>query len=233
MNRADPLAGVAAVSFDLDGTLYSTRGLRRRVVGEAARQSLGRGSAAPFADLGTLRRAYRRAEAARRRGGRLDDDRTDDRADDRTDDRADDRADGWAASKAERLAAEGRLLLPVLRRIGPAPGVLPLLEVLRRRVGRVVVVSDYQAEAKLEALGLGGRFDRAYAAEEVGRLKPDPAVFRRALADLRIPPEALLHLGDRPETDGAAAAAAGCRALIRGRDFESFARLRAALDAPA
>ena len=121
----------------------------------------------------------------------------------------------------------------MLRRIGPAPGVLALLEVLRRRVGRVVVVSDYEPEAKLEALGLGGRFDGAYAAEEVGRLKPDPAVFRRALADLRIPPEALLHLGDRAETDGAAAAAAGCRALVRGRDFESFARLGAVLDAPA
>lgn len=213
MNRADPLAGVAAVSFDLDGTLYSTRGLRRRVVGEAARQSLGRGSAAPLADLRTLRRAYRRAEAARRRGGRLD--------------------DGWAASKAARLAAEGRLLLPALRRIGPAPGVLGLLQVLRRRAGRVVVVSDYEPAAKLEALGLGGRFDRAYAAEEVGRLKPDPAVFRRALADLGIAAEALLHLGDRAETDGAAAAAAGCRALVRGRDFESFARLAAVLDAPA
>lgn len=229
MNRADPLAGVAAVSFDLDGTLYSTRGFRRRVVGEAARQVVGRGSAAPFADLGTLRRAYRRAEAARRRGGRLDDDRADNWADDGADDRADD----WATSKAARLAAEGRLLLPALRRIGPAPGVLALLEVLRRRVGRVVVVSDYEPEAKLEALGLGGRFDGAYAAEEVGRLKPDPAVFRRALADLRIPPEALLHFGDRAETDGAAAAAAGCGALIRGRDFESFARLGAVLDAPA
>lgn len=213
MNRADPLAGVAAVSFDLDGTLYSTRGLRRRVVGEAARQSLGRRSAAPLADLRTLRRAYRRAEAARRRGGRLD--------------------DGWPASKAARLAAEGRLLLPALRRIGPAPGVLALLEVLRRRAGRVVVVSDYEPGAKLEALGLGGRFDRAYAAEEAGRLKPDPAVFRRALADLGIAAEALLHLGDRVETDGAAAAAAGCRALVRGRDFESFARLAALLDAPA
>lgn len=213
MNRADPLAGVAAVSFDLDGTLYSTQGLRRRVVGEALRQSLGRGRRAPFADLGTLRRSYRRAEAARRRGGRLD--------------------DGWAASKAARLAAESRLLLPVLRRLGPAPGVLPLLETLRRRVDRLVVVSDYEPGAKLEALGLDGRFDRCCAAEEAGRLKPDPAVFRRALADLGIAPEALLHLGDRADTDRAAAEAAGCRALIRGRDFESFARLAADFAAPA
>lgn len=213
MNRADPLAGVAAVSFDLDGTLYPARGLRRRVVGEALRQSLGRRPRAPFADLGTLRRSYRRAEAARRRGGRLD--------------------DGWAESKAARLAAEGRLLLPVLRRLGPAPGLLPLLETLRRRVGRLVVVSDYEPGAKLEALGLDGRFDRCCAAEEVGRLKPDPAVFRRALAGLGIPPEALLHLGDRADTDGAAAEAAGCRALVRGRDFESFARLGADFAAPA
>lgn len=222
MRAADPLAGVAAVSFDLDGTLYSTRGLRRRVAAEAVRRSFGRASAAPFADLGALRRAYRRAEAARRRGGALDGGRLDSG-----------RLDARAASKAARLAAEGRLLLPVLRRIGPAPGVFPLLALLRRRVGRLVVVSDYEPEAKLEALGLGAWFGRRYAAEEDGRLKPDPAVFRRALADLRIPPEALLHLGDRADTDGAAAAAAGCRALVRGRDFDSFPRLAADLAAPA
>ena len=43
-----PLAGITAVSFDVDGTLYSDRFLRTRVAWEAIR----RGS---LRDLGTLR----------------------------------------------------------------------------------------------------------------------------------------------------------------------------------
>lgn len=209
MSAPDPLRGVAAVSFDVDGTLYSTRGLRRRVLGEAVRRARELRSRAPLRDLRDLARFRRRAAAARKEGGFLD--------------------DGWAIRIAARLEAEERLLLPVLRRLGPAPGLIGLMEVLRFRVGRLIAVSDFVAEAKIETLGLEGRFERCYAGEEIGVIKPNPAIFRQALADLRIAPGALLHLGDRSETDGAAAGAAGCRALIRGRDFRSFGDLIATL----
>ena len=34
-----------------------------------------------------------------------------------------------------------------------------------------------------------------------------------------VAPEGILHLGDRPDTDGRMATAAGARAWIRGRDY--------------
>ena len=177
-----PLTGVVAVSFDVDGTLYSDRFLRTRVAWEAIR----RGS---LRDLRTLRN----------------------------------RRDS-SSDTAARLAAEARILIPVIRRLGPRSGVAELLERLRPRT--LIAVSDFDPEARLEALGLRGAFERVYAAERYGALKPDPRVFHAALADLGIPAAALLHIGNRADTDGPAARAAGCRALILGQDFASFGELR-------
>ena len=176
-----PLTGVTAVSFDVDGTLYSDRFLRTRVAWEAIR----RGS---LWELHTLRN----------------------RRDPSTD-------------ASARLAAEARILIPVIRRLGPRPGVAELLDRLRPYI--LVAVSDFDPEARLEALGLRGAFERFYAAERYGALKPDPRVFQAALADLGIPAAALLHIGNRADTDGGAARAAGCGALILGRDFTSFGEL--------
>jgi FMN phosphatase YigB (HAD superfamily) len=129
-----------------------------------------------------------------------------------------------ASNVSGRRAAEGRVLIPVLRRIGPRPGVVELLERLRPRT--VVAVSDFEPAARLDALGLRSFFDRIYAAERHGALKPDPRVFEAVLADLRVPPSALLHVGNRADTDGDAARAAGCQALILGEDFPSFRELQ-------
>ncbi len=176
-----PLTSVVAVSFDVDGTLYSDRFLRTRVAWEAIR----RGS---LRDLRTLR----------------------------------DRRDS-SSDTAARLAAEARILIPVIRRLGPRSGVAELLDRLRPRT--LIAVSDFDPEARLEALGLRGVFERVYAAERYGALKPDPRVFHAALADLGIPAAALLHIGNRADTDGPAARTAGCRALILGQDFASFGEL--------
>ncbi|MDE3260484.1 MAG: HAD family hydrolase [Acidobacteriota bacterium] len=175
------MTGVVAVSFDVDGTLYSDRFLRTRVAWEAIR----RGS---LRDLRTLRS----------------------------------RRDS-SSDTAARLAAEARILIPVIRRLGPRPGVAALLDRLRPRT--LIAVSDFDPVARLEALGLRGAFERVYAAERYGALKPDPRVFHAALADLGIPAAALLHIGNRADTDGPAARAAGCRALILGQDFASFGEL--------
>ena len=186
-------ASFAAVSFDVDGTLYGDGFLRARIALEAIRRL----------NPGALRDLYRfdkRAVAARAAGGALD--------------------RSWASTIPVRLEAEARLLIPVIRRRGPRAGAADLLTRLRPRT--LIAVSDFDAEAKLEALGLRHHFDHTYAAERYGALKPDPAVFRAALADLGIAPSTLLHVGDRPDTDGLAARAAGARALILGTDFASF-----------
>ena len=176
------LAGVAAVSFDVDGTLYSDRFLRTRVVLEAIR----RGS------LRDLHRLHNRRDPS--------------------------------PDIAARLDAEARVLIPVIRRLGPRSGAARVLDDLRPRTR--VAISDFDPEAKLEALGLRGYFERSYAAERTGALKPDPRVFHAALADLGIPASALLHVGNRADTDGAAARAAGCRALILGTDFTCLGEIR-------
>lgn len=181
-HKRPPLTDVVAVSFDVDGTLYSDRFLRTGVALEAIR----RGS---LRDLQHLR--HRRDPAS---------------------------------DVAARLEVEARILIPLIRRRGPRPGVAELLDRLRPRT--LIAVSDFDPEAKLEALGLRGVFERIYAAERYGALKPDPRVFHSALADLGVPGPALLHIGNRADTDGGAARAAGCRALILGRDFTSFGELR-------
>ena len=207
-----PLAGIAVVSFDVDGTLYPDRALPRLVVAEALRRALAGRPAEAWRDLAGLARFRREAEAARAAGGRL--------------------GPSWKSGLAGRRGREARLLVPVIGRIGPAPGLVAVLNRLRPLVAALAAVSDFAPEARIAALGLSGRFDHIYAAETLGALKPDPRVFRRVVDDLGIPPAALLHLGNRPETDGRAATAAGCRVRILGKDFSSFGELLETFSSP-
>ena len=72
-----------------------------------------------------------------------------------------------------------------------------------------VVVSDHPPLDKLAAMGLTG-WSAATSCRALGALKPLPDGLLATAAQLGIPPSALLHIGDRWETDGLAAAAAGC-----------------------
>jgi FMN phosphatase YigB (HAD superfamily) len=56
------------------------------------------------------------------------------------------------------------------------------------------------------------RFDAVVASVDCGWRKPDPRAFEAVAAGLDAPVESLVHVGDDPETDGAAAAA-GARSL--------------------
>ena len=126
---------------------------------------------------------------------------------------------------AGRLALERRWLAPAIARIGARDAVGELLRFLRMRVPCQVIVSDLEAEYKLASLGLREQFDAVYVGERIGALKPSPRLFQAVLRDLEIPSQRLLHIGDRPETDGAAARAASCRVLVLGQDFGSFRQL--------
>ncbi len=201
----DPFLGITAVSFDVDGTLYSDRALSAAVAAESLRCALAGHPAESLRELRRLRRFRREVELLRADRGLL--------------------PAGWRSGIARRLESETLLLLPAIRRIGPAAGVRALLNGLRVAGRIAVAVSDFESAPRIAALGLGECFDRIYAAEALGVLKPDAGVFRQAAADLRIPAGALLHLGNRPDTDGRAALAAGCRSLILGRDFPSFGEL--------
>ncbi len=133
------------------------------------------------------------------------------------------------ASIEERVALEQAWLSPEIAALGARPGVASTLRAFRARFEAQVALSDFEPTHKLASLGLLGCFDAIYSGERLGYLKPSPEPFRRILRDLGLQPESLLHIGNRPETDGAGAAAAGCRVLLLGQDFRSFAGLESML----
>ncbi|HKC24917.1 MAG TPA: HAD-IA family hydrolase, partial [Thermoanaerobaculia bacterium] len=125
-------------------------------------------------------------------------------------------ADDAAARCAEAVARE-------VGSVTRIPGVLPLLQFLRRRGLKTGVVSNLVSPhvAPLETLGLAGLFDaHAFSCDE-GIAKPEPEIYRRASERLGILPERLLFVGDSARNDVEAPAALGMRTAgvgVPGRD---------------
>jgi FMN phosphatase YigB (HAD superfamily) len=78
----------------------------------------------------------------------------------------------------------------------------------------VAVISNIGFDIRpiCEALGMHELIGAYVLSFEVGRCKPDPAIFEYACATLRVPPERALMVGDTPAD--AAAVKAGCRAYV-------------------
>ncbi len=77
-----------------------------------------------------------------------------------------------------------------------------LLEALRDRGLRLGLVSNafdppWLLQRDLEELGVRGRLDAVVFSSEIGRRKPDPAIFRRALDELGVGPRRAVFVGDR------------------------------------
>jgi HAD superfamily hydrolase (TIGR01549 family) len=231
-NPLDPARRVRAVLFDLDGTLYRQKPMRGLMALELAALAFSRPLQAPI--CWRVLSEFRRAQETLRRQGR-----------------------DWGAVGQLELAAQqtGRPVeqveaivsewmmerpLKYLRRCR-ADGLLPLLDFLNQRVIKVGVLSDYPAELKLKALGIGGRFSVVLCASapEIGAFKPNPRGFLAAAARWQVDPAEVLVVGDRPDADAAGAAAAGMPCVIIGTrkhssgDFlllNSLERLRDVLD---
>ncbi len=97
-------------------------------------------------------------------------------------------------------------------------GAAELLGELRARGLRTGVVSNFDGRlpALLEGLGLAPLLDVVVLPSEAGAAKPDPRIFRHALARLGVEAAATLFVGDDPEQDLAAARAAGLRPVDVG-----------------
>lgn len=95
------------------------------------------------------------------------------------------------------------------------PEVPATLAALATRGFRLAVVSNWDRRLPLllERLGLADRFAAIVVSSAVGREKPDPAIFRAALAALGVAPEEALHVGDHLREDVEGARAIGMRAL--------------------
>ena len=107
-------------------------------------------------------------------------------------------ADGYVAARAGVLAL--------------LPGALDLLVALRARGCKLGLVTNGFAAThheKIDRLGLRERMDAFFIADEIGMIKPDPALFRHACDVLGSVPERTAMVGDRYARDVLGAHEAG------------------------
>jgi FMN phosphatase YigB (HAD superfamily) len=201
------VAQFKALIFDLDGTLYRQEPVRRAMAWRILRAYLWH----PIQGLSTIRvlQAYRRAQETLRLTG----------------------VSGDPMAQQIRIAAqncklgESEVQSCVARWSGRAmdllsqalrPGLVELLQLAREKGMLLGVLSDYPAEAKLCAMGLRNYFDVVVSASdpEVQCFKPSPRGLEIVLRRQGLAKHEALYIGDRPEVDGAAAAAAGVQCAI-------------------
>ena len=214
-------SAVRAVVFDVDGTLYAQRPLRMVMLRAMLSHYLLRPHR--IMELYWLYhfRRHREALAERPHEGleRLQ----------------------YSAVAARFRVEEHRVRSVVERWIYRAPlrhlaacryrGVEGFLARLRDMGITVAFLSDYPAAEKLAAMGM--RSENAYSATDpsIDRLKPSPRGLQVIMADLGLRPGQCLMIGDRPERDGACAAAAGVPYRILGKgEADFYLRLAGELD---
>lgn len=122
----------------------------------------------------------------------------------------------------------------------PLPGLETCLEALRREGLRIAIATHRSGRGAvqiLEGFGLRGYFDAIVALEHIERVKPDPDPVLKALALVRVDPQAAAMVGDTPD-DIQAGRAAGALAIgvvtgAHSRDALQAAGADAVLDSLA
>jgi len=99
------------------------------------------------------------------------------------------------------------------------PDVLPALEDLRGRGLTLGLVSNFEAwlDGLLEHLGIRTLLDVRVISGAVGLEKPNPEIFRMALAEASVAPAASAYVGDNPFFDVDPALAVGMRGVLLDR----------------
>lgn len=118
--------------------------------------------------------------------------------------------------------AEIEALVGVWERLPAWPEAAEVLAEVRRRPLALAVFSngDYgMLDALMRTFPV--RFDRIVSVEG-GKFKPHPSVYRKALVEMGVPAEDLLHVAGSP-TDGAGATAAGLRTIWINRAGDAVA----------
>ncbi|QDV07153.1 Haloacetate dehalogenase H-2 [Planctomycetes bacterium Poly30] len=199
-----------AVLFDLDGTLYDQRPLRRAMLKELACAPLTKGPRGAWKVARCLRAFRIRREDLRDLG---------------------DGSEPLRLLQYERPAAELGVPPGVvekiveewmyrkpLRHLGHAgwPRLRATLQALKDAGLKLGVFSDYPPAEKLQALGIADLFDVAIGAtdENVNAFKPHAKGFLAGARALGAAPGDVVYVGDRHDLDGAGAEAAGMRHVI-------------------
>ncbi len=203
---------IRLVVFDVDGTLYRQYPVRLRMLRDLLVHGAGRGDFGPLRVLASYRQIRERAAGAEKPDfeGRVIAETAS--------------ATGAPCTRVASLVTEWIHIRP-LRYLRPSryAGVEAVFAGLRRHGKPIGVLSDYPARAKLSALDLHAEFVVAAGDDDIGWLKPNPIGLQTLLARAGVRPHEALMIGDRVDRDGAAAARAGVRVLIRsGRPIDGW-----------
>ena len=110
---------------------------------------------------------------------------------------------GHEAADAERLARAGfEVFLDARHSIDYYEHAVEVLRTLGRRY---LIGALTNGNADVHRLDIGPLFHFAIQAGEVGRAKPEPAMFEEAMRRNRLRPDEIVHVGDHLENDVAAA----------------------------
>ena len=101
----------------------------------------------------------------------------------------------------------------------PVPGALALLQALKPAYKIGIVTNNRTAEQqeKLRHLGMSHLVDALITSEDVGVLKPDPAIYAQALQRLGATPAETVMVGDNWQADVVGALAVGIRPVWLNR----------------
>lgn len=188
---------IRLVSWDVDGTLYSLRRLKLRCLLALCQRTARNGVHVNVELLRRLRALHRWMDTQRVRArGEVDE-------------------AAWAGWERVRVWEEA-LFTDVLTAFPMRRGARGLLEHFARCGVPQVTLSDLPSEYKLRALGVRPYFDATFDASTMGHWKPSPLPFHAIERTYGVRPRQHLHIGDRRDTDGAGAVAAGCHYLDMG-----------------
>ncbi len=136
------------------------------------------------------------------------------------------------------LAEEFRVYCNEPNVIAINDGAHRVLETLKNRGYRLVVISnwDMSLEPLLESNGLKQYFDAVFCSATFGFAKPSPKIFQAALEAVGVPASEVMHVGDHPKHDCAAAKALGITPVLIGlephEDFRTIRGLAELLEFP-
>ncbi|RZU98021.1 HAD-IA family hydrolase [Spiribacter vilamensis] len=211
MTRRMLRAPIAAVTFDLDFTLWDLDGVLPHA--EAVCQGLLEQhypAVTQHFDVAGMRELRNRIAAERpelahdvtalRRAGLR---------------RAGEQA-GYAGDALEALVEEAfEVFLEARHAVRLYPDTLPMLRALQ---GRVAVGAITNGNAEIARIGLDGYFDFALSAVELGAAKPSHLVFDTAAGRAGVPAGQIVHVGDDVHSDVYGAAENGMQAVWLNRD---------------
>jgi len=203
------LAPIKVVSWDIDGTMYGLDSLMSAFKRDLLKRMLSRHWVRAWVDLFRLVRFKLFMDRVRKKAGNY--------------------RVGRIPNRLAIAATQDEMYGRILPELGTLDGVEELLHWFAKQGYRQVAFSDYLESTKLTALGLSDFFERVYAGESIGHLKPARQAFDHIIEDLGIRPEELLHIGDRSDTDGAAAPQVGFQVALVGGVHPSAASLLASL----